>query len=69
MDMNKTDDLELQLFDGKITRLEFLQRSPEYSEDFKQFCDDYGLPADELSANKFQDWILDGEEEAHSDLD
>ena len=69
MDMNKTDDLEMQLFDGKITRLEFLQRSPEYSDDFKQFCLDYGLTADEQSANKFQDWLLDSKEKAHADLD
>lgn len=61
------DDLEIQLFDGEISLLEYLQQSPEYCADFKQFCDDYGLMVNEESANRFQDWLLYSEEDDHID--
>ena len=35
--------LDLQLYEGDITLQEYAERSPEYCEAFRQFCQEYGL--------------------------
>ena len=60
-----TKDLEEKLYNGEISWLEYAQQSTEYSEDYRQFCMDYRLTADNLSAEQFFDWLLESEKEAH----
>ena len=59
--------LDLQLYEGDVTLQEYAKRSPEYREAFRQFCQEYGLTADEKAAGRFFDWMLDQEERAHTD--
>ena len=59
--------LDLQLYEGDITLQEYAERSPEYCEAFRQFCQDYGLTADGKAAGRFFDWMLEQEEQAHTD--
>lgn len=59
--------LDLQLYEGDVTLQEYAERSPEYREAFRQFCQEYGLTADEKAAGRFFDWMLDQEERAHTD--
>ena len=61
----KTDDLEEKLYYGEIRWLEYAQQSAEYCEEYRLFCMDYGLTADNLSAEQFFDWLLESEKEAH----
>lgn len=59
--------LDLQLYEGDVTLQEYAERSPEYCEAFRQFCQDYGLTADGKAAGRFFDWMLEQEEQAHTD--
>ncbi len=54
--------LQKQLHEGKITWLEFMQQS-EHSEEFRQYCQDNGLAADNQTAQQFWDWMQ--EQQAH----
>ena len=59
--------LDLRHYDGEIPLKEYIERSPEYRETFCQFCQEYDLPADEKAAERFFDWLLEQEEEVHTD--
>ena len=60
--------LDQLLYDGTISRLEYIyHHSPEMIGEYKKFCQENKLPEDEDSANKFQDWLLKAEENAHTD--
>ncbi|MBR0265542.1 MAG: hypothetical protein IJQ60_16865 [Prevotella sp.] len=61
------DKLEQQLYNGEISRLEFVQRSPEHREAFAAFCQDNGLTVDDNTAEKFFDYLLKQEEKAHTE--
>ena len=60
----KEELLQQQLYEGKITWLEFVQQS-EHSEEFQQFCQDNGLPENEQTAQQFWDWMQEQEKQAH----
>ena len=60
----KEELLKRQLFEGKITWLEYMQLS-EYSEEFLQYCQSNGLAADNQTAQQFWDWMLKQEEQDH----
>ena len=57
--------LQQQLYEGKITWLEYVQQS-EHSEEFRQYCQDNGLPEDNQTAQQFRDWQLKEEEQVHT---
>ena len=59
--------LDLQLYEGDVTLQEYAERSSEYCEAFRQFCREYGLQTDEKAAGRFFDWMLEQEEQAHTD--
>ena len=60
--------LEELLFDGKITRLEFIyHHSQERIDDFKAYCQKRGLQEDETAAEAYADFRLKREENAHVD--
>lgn len=59
--------LALQLYEGDVTLQKYAERSPEYCEAFRQFCREYGLQTDEKAAGRFFDWMLEQEEQAHTD--
>lgn len=62
------ETLEQLLFDENITRLEYIyHHSQEMIDEYKEFCKQNGLEENEESANKFQDWQLQKEEDAHTD--
>lgn len=56
--------LQKQLHEGKITWLEFIGQS-EHSNEFRQYCQDKGLAADNQTALQFFDEVLKEEEQAH----
>ena len=56
--------LQQQLYEGKITWLEFMQQS-EYSEEFRQYCEDNALPKNEQTAQQFFDAVMREEEQNH----
>ena len=58
--------LQQQLYEGKITWLEFMQLS-EHSEEFRQYCESKGLAADNQTAQQFHDWLLAQEEQDHTE--
>ena len=60
--------LDPLVYEGKITRLEYIyHHSQEMIDEFKDYCSQNGLKEDETTANKFMDWQLQMEEEAHTD--
>lgn len=62
------DDLYQMLYDGKITRLEFIKfQSSEMRHEFYSFCRKNNYNADDTAAEKFFDWMLEEEEKAHTD--
>ena len=58
--------LQQQLYEGKISWLEYMQQS-EYSEEFRQYCQDNELPEDNQTAQQFRDWQLKEQEQSHID--
>ena len=62
-----SQELLQQLYDGKVTHLEYVQRLPEYQEPFKQFCQDHQLQECDHTAQQFLDSLLKEEELAHTD--
>lgn len=56
--------LQKQLHEGKITWLEFIGQS-EHSNEFRQYCQDKGLDADNQTAQQFWDWMQEQEKQAH----
>ena len=59
--------LDMHLYNGETPLKEYIERSPEYREAFGQFCQEYDLSTDEKAAERFFDWLLEQEEEAHTD--
>ena len=60
--------LDPLVYEGKITRLEYIyHHSQEMIDEFKNYCSQNGLQEDETAANKFMDWQLQMEEQAHTD--
>lgn len=57
---------EQSLYDGDITWLDYIDCTGQVDE-FKQFCEDKGLAADNKAAQQFHNFILKQEEEAHTD--
>lgn len=53
---------------GNISRLEYLQQSPEHQEAFLKYCQENGLRPSEQAAERFFDRLLKEEEKAHTDL-
>ena len=56
--------LQKQLHEGKISWLEYIEQS-EHSNEFRQYCQDKGLPENEQTAQQFFDKVLHEEEQAH----
>ena len=56
--------LQKQLHDGKITWLEYIEQS-EHGEEFRKYCQDKGLAADNQTAQQFYDEVLHEEEKDH----
>jgi hypothetical protein len=52
---------------GNISRLEYLQQSPEHQEAFRQYCDSSGLRPSEQAAEQYFDRLLKEEEKAHTE--
>ena len=58
--------LQQKLLDGKITWLEYIEQS-EHGEEFRKYCQDKGLAADNQTAQQFWDSMLKQEEQDHID--
>ena len=56
--------LQQQLYEGKISWLEYIEQS-EHSNEFRQYCQDNGLAADNQTAQQFWDWMQEQEKQAH----
>lgn len=56
--------LQKQLHEGKISWLEYIEQS-EHSNEFRQYCQDNGLAADNQTAQQFWDWMQEQEKQAH----
>ena len=67
MNTNNGQELLQLLYDGKLTHLEYVQRSAEYQEPCKQFCQDHQLQESDRAAQQFLDSLLREEESAHTD--
>ena len=67
MNMNDEQELLQQLYDGKLTHLEYVQRLPEYQEPFRLFCQEHQLQESDHAAQQFLDSLLKEEELAHTD--
>lgn len=60
------ETLEELLFDGKITRLEFIyHHSQERIDDFKKYCQKRQLQENEAAAEAYTDFLLKKEETEH----
>lgn len=60
------ETLEQLLYEGKITRLEYIyHHSQEMKDEFSDFCRQNNLEENDESAEKFWDNLLQMEEEAH----
>ncbi len=60
--------LQELLHEEKITCLDYVYHySQEMIDEFKDYCKQNGLQEDEQAANKFLDWQLLMEEEAHTE--
>jgi hypothetical protein len=67
-DMTDQKTLEQQLYDGEISRLEYINGlDQEHIDAFKAFCRHFMLPEDAESAEKFFDHLLLQEEKAHTE--
>lgn len=61
--------LEELLYNEKISRLEFIyHHSQERIDDFKAYCQKRGLQEDEAAAEQYSDFILQRQEESHTEL-
>lgn len=62
------DTLYRMLYDGKISRLEFIKfQSTEIHHEFYTFCRKNNYTVDDTAAEKFFDWMIAEEEKAHTD--
>lgn len=60
--------LEQKLYDGEISRLEFIyHHSEEWIVDYKRFCQSKNLPEDNDSAEAYFNNRLEREEKAHTE--
>lgn len=60
--------LEKQLYDGEISRLEFISRhSQEWIDDFERFCKEKNIPEDDNAAEKYFAYRLEQEEKTHTE--
>lgn len=65
----KEETLEELLYKGNISRLEFIyHHSQERIDDFKMYCQKRGLQEDEAAAEQYSDFILQRQEESHTEL-
>ena len=65
----KEETLEELLYKGSISRLEFIyHHSQERIDDFKAYCQKRGLQEDEAAAEQYTDFILQRQEESHTEL-
>lgn len=63
------ETLQELLFKGNITRLEYIYHHSQKKIDaYKAYCQKRNLLEDEASAVAFSDYLLKGEEAAHTDL-
>ncbi len=61
--------LQEMLFKGEIGHLDYIyHHSQERKDDYKKFCSDNHLEEDESSAEKYMDWLLNQEENNHTDM-
>lgn len=60
----KEELLQQQLYEGKITWLEYIEQS-DHSNEFRQYCQDKGLSENEQTAQQFYDWMQEQEKQAH----
>lgn len=58
--------LQQQLHEGKISWQEYIEQS-EHSNEFRQYCQDKGLAADNQTAQQFWDRLMKEEEQVHID--
>ena len=62
------DVLEELLYNGEITRLEFIyHHSQKRKDDFKAYCQKRGLQETEAAAEAYCNYLLKREENAHVD--
>lgn len=65
----KEETLEELLYKGNISRLEFIyHHSQERIDDFKTYCQKHGLQENETAAEQYSDFILQRQEESHTEL-
>lgn len=67
MNTNNEPELLQQLYNGQLTHLEYVRRSAEYQDPFKQFCQEHQLQESDRAAQQFLDSLLKEEELAHTD--
>jgi len=60
----KEELLQQQLYDGKITWLEYVQQG-EHGDEFWQYCEENGMKATERTAQQFWDRLMKEEEQVH----
>ena len=64
--INESKQLE-KLYNGKITRLEYVLQSDEMKHEYKEYCKEKELQENESSAQQFMDYLLNQEVESHTD--
>ena len=63
------DVLEELLYNGEITRLEYIyHHSQERIDDFKMYCQKRELHENEAAAEAYSEFILKRQENAHTEL-
>lgn len=60
----KEELLQQQLYEGKISWLEYIEQS-EHGEEFRKYCESKGLSENEQTAQQFFDKVLHEEEQVH----
>lgn len=64
--INESKQLE-KLYNGKITRLEYVLQSDEMKHEYEEYCKEKELQENESSAQQFMDYLLNQEVESHTD--
>ena len=64
--INETEQLE-KLYNGEITRLQYVLQSAEMKRDYKKYCEEKDLQQNESSAQQYMDYLLNQEVEAHTE--
>ncbi len=64
----KMGALEKKLYEGKITRLDYIeQQSEQVKQEYERYCSERGLQKNDESACTYMEWSLKQEEAAHTD--